>query len=74
MKKDVSDWRFGGVCQVGLIMVCFMTCTFKGLHGQQPAVSGRNALSWDKTGNTRFNSDESHPNISPAEAKVDMIC
>lgn len=50
-QKDVSDWRFGGGCQVGLIMVYFMTCTFKVLRGWQPGVSGRNALSRDNTGN-----------------------
>lgn len=52
--KDVSDWRFGGGCQVGLIMVYFMTCTFKVLRGQQPGISGRNALSQNNTGNTRL--------------------
>lgn len=50
-QKDVSDSAFGSGCQVGLIMVYFMTCTFKVLRGRQPGVSGRNALSQDNTGN-----------------------
>lgn len=49
--KDVSDSTFGSVCQVGLIIVCFMTCTFKVLRGRQPGASSRNALSQDNTGN-----------------------
>lgn len=43
--KDVSDWRLGGGCQVGLIVACFMTCKFNVLRGQQPGIGAGNALS-----------------------------
>lgn len=46
-QRDVSDWSFSGLCQVGLIMVCFTTSTFKALCGWQP-FSGGNALSQDE--------------------------
>lgn len=72
-QKDVSDRRFGGGCQVGLIMVYFMTRTFKALRGRRPGDSGRNALSRDNTGNKHKAQQRgitsTDPDKSPREAK-----
>lgn len=46
-QRDVSDWSFSGLCQVGLIMVCFTTSAFIALCDWQP-FSGESALSQDE--------------------------